>query len=418
MPLPAFENITASRSLQIPLSVRPAIIDGVDLRDNRTLQMHEAMASGAIENAHLPIAPTDGACGLRGEVRLISGERVTALSYQPARQFAPALLSVESDDKVASALRDVRAENLPGWIEQFRNAGIHAHRSGSPSLLEQLLQAVKRPIDTVICSALDSDPNAPLQSLLAATYPIEFSTGIAVITRLTNARRSATAIGSLPGRWLQRFRKRLEVMKINTIFLNGDYPLSDPTLLLYATLGRKLRPFRLPTDQAAIILDVAVAIAIGRYVLLGEPMTSVPFALHDWRARRARFAIVPIGLSLSEVLRHYQIRLDHLTFRGGDSLRDTHITPQSVIAGSELVVHVSHEEGAINPDPCIRCGWCVEVCPTGVQPAGVLEGAQRRDRQLAEKMGVEACIECGLCSFVCPSKLPLLGAIREIRKIS
>jgi hypothetical protein len=41
----------------------------------------------------------------------------------------------------------------------MRDAGIHADRRGSPDLIGQLIQAMKRPIDTVICSLLDFRSN-------------------------------------------------------------------------------------------------------------------------------------------------------------------------------------------------------------------------------------------------------------------
>ena len=35
---------------------------------------------------------------------------------------------------------------------------------------------------------------------------------------------------------------------------------------------------------------------------------------------------------------------------------------------------------------------------------------------MAVDAGIDACIECGICSYVCPSRLPLLPAIRVLRK--
>ena len=69
------------------------------------------------------------------------------------------------------------------------------------------------------------------------------------------------------------------------------------------------------------------------------------------------------------------------------------------------------------PDPCVRCNWCAEACPTRLRPAGVLEAAQYEDVALAERHGVDACIECGICSYVCPSHLPLLDGVRRIRAL-
>jgi electron transport complex protein RnfC len=104
-----------------------------------------------------------------------------------------------------------------------------------------------------------------------------------------------------------------------------------------------------------------------------------------------------------------------LVLRGGDVLRDIQLTEDAVVGGTELLVHASPLEPPINPDPCVRCGWCFEACPTYVQPANCLEAAQRDDADLAIRFGIEACIDCGICSYVCPSHLPILSGIRWMR---
>ena len=101
-----------------------------------------------------------------------------------------------------------------------------------------------------------------------------------------------------------------------------------------------------------------------------------------------------------------------------DVLRDVKLPDDAVVsAAGELVLHASPPEPAVIPDPCIRCGWCGETCPTRLRPAGVLEAAQNEDVALAERYGVDACIECGICSYVCPSHLPLLEGVRRIRAL-
>jgi Na+-translocating ferredoxin:NAD+ oxidoreductase RnfC subunit len=66
-------------------------------------------------------------------------------------------------------------------------------------------------------------------------------------------------------------------------------------------------------------------------------------------------------------------------------------------------------------EPCIRCGWCAQTYPTVVQPAGLLEAAQRKDLAMADRFGLGACMECGICSYMCPSHLPLLQGIRVLK---
>ena len=89
---------------------------------------------------------------------------------------------------------------------------------------------------------------------------------------------------------------------------------------------------------------------------------------------------------------------------------------RAVVGGAELTVYVTAPEPDLNPDSCIRSGWCVEGCPVRIHPAGLLEAAQADDAELAEEYGLAACIECGICNFVCPSRLPLLEGIRTLRR--
>jgi electron transport complex protein RnfC len=101
----------------------------------------------------------------------------------------------------------------------------------------------------------------------------------------------------------------------------------------------------------------------------------------------------------------------------GDLMARRECPPDAVLSASaELVLHVADaaDESAI-PSACVRSGWCIEYCPTQVQPAALLEAAQRRDMTLAEEAGLHACIDCGICTYVCPSDLPLAAAIRTLR---
>jgi electron transport complex protein RnfC len=61
---------------------------------------------------------------------------------------------------------------------------------------------------------------------------------------------------------------------------------------------------------------------------------------------------------------------------------------------------------------CIRCGWCLDACPMGLEPkeAGIYVEAGRAED--TAQFGVFDCFECGSCAFVCPAKRPLVQFIR------
>ncbi len=81
-------------------------------------------------------------------------------------------------------------------------------------------------------------------------------------------------------------------------------------------------------------------------------------------------------------------------------------------------ISVRQRPAAEEATPCFSCGWCLDVCPTGLNPVNLLDLAERAQRGIetaavnADMRSFEAreslhCIGCGLCSYVCPTRLPL-----------
>ena len=105
-----------------------------------------------------------------------------------------------------------------------------------------------------------------------------------------------------------------------------------------------------------------------------------------------------------------------MTFYWPSQGRQVRVGDDEVVGGGELTLFAAPPQPTVVSSPCVRCGWCIETCPTRCRPAGLLQAAQLQDADLARREGLDACIECGLCTFVCPSRLPLLEGIRRIRR--
>jgi electron transport complex protein RnfC len=386
--------------------------------------------------------PTDGRLVSPGE-RVAMGQRVGrsaglsalvsvdgTIADEPAR---PNRLAIDVDadfsqapeplhhdhhdrDAIATRLGTIRYADRGTWFDRLRTRGVIADRHACPQLHEQLRQALNRPIDTVLCCALDLESSLPFSSMLATRFATEMVVGTAMLSQLLGAPSAILAMDvRTPQRQLAAVRHWAGRSAVKLTRLVNRYPQCDPTLLLYTVLKRKLRPGLLPPSAGVLMIDAASAIAVGQTLITGAPMTSAFVAVHDVMSRKVARARVPVGTRVSNLLRQLGLGTNNLTLRAGELFGDVRVPADTPIGFGELTFHAAPAEPSIIPDPCVRCGWCVEICPTRVHPAGLLDAAQRLDPAMAERHGLHACIECGLCTYVCPSKLPLLQTIRGLR---
>jgi electron transport complex protein RnfC len=426
---PAFRAIERVGTVYVPLT-RELASDPLEAKPIGTpVARGERLTSAAPEATHAALSPVAGRMRGIDEITLLNGNRAQAVVVEPdsidaavASTLPPSAASSPNapahaeQERVLNIIRSIKSTDLSAWTDRLRAAGIWADRRTSPDLVGQLHAAMRRPVDTIVCSLLDVDSTVCLNAALGARAPWQLTAGVALLAAAVGARQAMIVTDmDAPGSWSSAIRRLRNAWRVQVVPVRNDYPQSDPTLLLYALLHRRLRPGRLPVEQGAIQLDAAAAVAIGRLLYEEAPMLSVPFVLRD-RVRGATYFLdVPIGASLVGVLGPLGITTDEMVFRAGEMLRDQRVPPNAIIAGGELIIDAALRDRVVRADPCIRCGWCMEMCPTRVQPAGVLEAAQRDDWRLAEHHGIESCIECGICSYVCPSHLPLIDGVRILR---
>jgi len=360
------------------------------------------------------VAPAAGTIVQIKAVQLLDGQMVRAAEIEldaPADTAA----APESASPTATA-GDPPPSDLATLIARLRTGGVTASRNTSPDLLKQLHEATRERVEHLVCNLLDVDGGSSLHSKVIRENGLLVIGGIIALSRAMGcAKVWIAAPPGLSNRASVLARKAGAGAKIKVVTIENDYPQSDPTLLIYALTGRRLRPGHLPTVVKTLVLDGVAAAAVGRCIERGEPMLSVPVEIRDSTRARTHVAVAAVGTPLSFVLESMGLK-NQFTLRGGAALRDVRLAADAIVSGmGELSVDAGMLSAPNNPDPCIRSGWCVENCPVRINPAALLEAAQDNDSAMAETYGLDACIECGICSYVCPSRLPLLKAIRDLR---
>ena len=419
--VPALRLLEAPPRLRVPLLSHPGAEPPLSKPAGSLVAKGEVLCSAG---SRVALSPISGRVIGTGTVQLLNGFTVPAVDIEA--DFEDRALPGESHD--AAHAHDQRDEmehldragpaDLAVWIDRLQNAGVWAERPGSPDLMAQLHGALRQPVDTLICNLLDDEPTMRLNSVLAGRVGPMMLAGVGLIAALTGAKRVCLMVeAGSPGRWWVGLRRLARKAKYEMIPIVNDYPQADASLLILALLGRRLKPGRSPVEQKALVLDAAAAVAVGRCAIRARPMLQMPVAIRDHIRHDTHFVLAPIGMSLRQILQQCDIPTEHVHYRRGAVLRENEVRADAVVAGGELTVHVMPEMRVSAPDPCIRCSWCAESCPTNVQPAGLLEAAQINDLELAKQYGLDSCIECGVCSYMCPSRLPLLEGIRTLKNV-
>lgn len=227
-------------------------------------------------------------------------------------------------------------------------------------------------------------------------------------------------------------RRATKGTPVRTVCLHNRYPQSEPVLLAFSVLGEQTSPGSLldrMTRQSLswtealetngiLVLGVPALIAL-RDALTGEPLThrvitvAGPAVAHPGRYR------VAVGTPIAHVFRQIGLRHRVAQIIQGSVMRGRAVSCESAVVTKETSALLARDAGAIRigrAEPCVRCGWCQEDCPVGLDPRNLLDAWERglsSDRLVKE---ATVCIECGVCSYVCPSQLPLARGCADLKR--
>lgn len=212
---------------------------------------------------------------------------------------------------------------------------------------------------------------------------------------------------------------------VEVVVLKKKYPQGGEKQLIDAVLGKQVPSGALPVYVGAIVDNVATAYAVYQACEKGLPLTSRVVTVTGPQLTNPGNFWVEIGTPVKDLIEAAG-GLPEDTGKvvcGGPMMGRAMATLETPTTKgmSGILVLPESESHRREPEPCIRCGSCVDVCPMGLEP--YLLAAQSVQNMWPETKAHNAadCIECGSCVYTCPASRPLLDFIRlakrQIRKL-
>lgn len=320
--------------------------------------------------------------------------------------------------------RDEWGELPPGFADPFqanpKEIAARVAESGVvglggaafPSAVKLSLRA-GHSLDMLLLNGAECEPYLTCDDRVMREYAEEVVDGARIMAHALNTKRIVVAIEDNKPQAIEAVGKAGAPHGVAVVRVPARYPMGSAHHLVKLVTGRE-PPARGRTAAVGVLVhNVGTARAIHQAVRYGRPMISRVITVGGGAVSAAGNVDVLLGTLVSDLI----------AYCGGFSKE---APPYRVISGGPMmgqalpgldvpvvkgtcgILALSREEvGEKPPQPCIRCGSCVEVCPNGLMPLEMSAFIRRDMLERAAALHVEDCISCGVCAYTCPSHIPL-----------
>lgn len=274
-------------------------------------------------------------------------------------------------------------------------------------------------VEYIIVNASECEPYLTSDYRAILEHPEELVEGLKIILCLFENAKGVIAIEDnkpVAIKLLKELTDKEDNIEVKV--LKTKYPQGAERQLISAALGRKINSSMLPYDAGCIVNNVDSVISIYSAVALGKPLIRRIVTVTGDAIKDPRNFQVSIGTNYSELAEAAGgfVSRPEKIISGGPMMGQALFTLDiPVTKTSSALLCFLKDEAAVEETPCIRCGRCVEVCPSRLVTQKVADSAARFDEEEFEKLHGMECCACGSCTYECPAKRNLTQTMKQTR---
>ncbi len=327
---------------------------------------------------------------------------------------------IESDGRDESARMeaiDPETASKREILARIREAGIVGLGGAAFPTSVKLSPPEGKEIDTVILNGSECEPYITADHRLMLEQPDKIVKGMRIIMNVLDVNKGFIGIEDNKKDAIKRMREAVEREgdeRIEVFSLKTKYPQGEAGSLIKTVLNRETPSGSHSYDIGVLVQNVATAKAIHDAVYEGAPLIErVVTVTGD--VREPKNLLTRIGTPFYDLIEEcggFKRDVGKIVC-GGSMLGVAEFGNVPIIKSTSCILVLNREKSRTPEErACVRCGMCVDVCPTGLMPT--ILGKLARERRFEECMDYHIidCMECGSCAYVCPSKIPLVQLIR------
>jgi Na+-translocating ferredoxin:NAD+ oxidoreductase subunit C len=344
-------------------------------------------------------------------------------SSHPVHVSTPSItIAVDPDAEPLQYTRKDWQNEDPGvLLGKVKTAGIIGIGGAGLPTHVKLSPPSNTPVDTLVLNGAECEPYITADHRQMVEHAAEIIEGTKVILRILGISKALIGIESNKPDAIEALTRAAEEYKeagyaIEVRVLEVKYPQGSEKQLIQSVTGRKVPGYALPSAVGVVVQNVSTAKAIYDAVVLEKPLYEKVITVSGKGINRPANLQVKVGTKLQDIVDYLggiKPELKKIVLGGpmmgfAVSTLDIPITKTT----SSLLFLTEDEIDTRPHSPCIRCGWCLDACPMGLEPKEIGVYVEANYAEETEQFGVFECFECGSCAYVCPAKRPLVQFIR------
>lgn len=274
---------------------------------------------------------------------------------------------------------------------------------------------IDRPIKTLIINALDRDPYCRTRSHILLNYTAEVISGARLVRRVASPESVILAVPSHLANH-EAVQNCAKALQAEIAVSDGKYPCGLEPILIWALTGKEMiYPSRNSRALETAVVDTLALYQLKQALMDGSCTLNLFVQVNLVPGGETFMVQCPVGTPVGHILDQLSVRRDEIRkfVLGGRFLGYAHYDLNVPVTGEFEVIDVfTGDVFHYTHVPCVRCGFCVKVCPVSIVPAELSMYCEYKRFEEAVHKGLWQCIECGLCAYVCPAHRPMVQLMR------
>jgi electron transport complex protein RnfC len=266
----------------------------------------------------------------------------------------------------------------------------------------------------VVINGCECEPYLTCDHRVMVERPEAVVRGTEIIAARVGAERSYIGVESNKPDAIAALRAASSSIEVVTVQVK--YPQGAEKMLIDAIFHREVPAGGLPMDVEMLVNNVGTTAALADLFDRGIPLIERVVTVTGPGVAHPRNLLVPLGTPLSAVIEHCGgLRASaRQVVLGGPMMGMAQKSLEvPVLKGASGILCLDRATALPYREfPCIRCGRCLEACPTFLNPSRLAQLIAAEQVDQLEAHHLLNCFECASCSFVCPSRIPLVQWLR------